>query len=275
MSGGGGSSQPSTTTTISKSEPPAYVQPYSEQLMTRAGELSNAPYQQYTGQRIAGLTPEHQTALQGITQRASQGSPLMNATQDMMTQTASGSYLNPESNPYLQGQVQAAQRDVMTGLGAQNRAAFGNTGMDYITGKALADATNNVYAQNYNNERTNQMRAAMFAPQLAAADYTDYQNLLGVGDIYRDNTQEQLNQQYQDWTQQQQWPYQQLDVLANAIRTSMGGGGSSVTSAPNAYQSNSTASMIGGGLAGYGIGQAAGINPYLSAGGGALLGGLL
>ena len=54
---------------------------------------------------------------------------------------------------------------------------------------------------------------------------------------------------------EQQHPYQQLDLLANAIRTSMGGGGTNVTSAPNAYQPNSTAQMIGTGLTMGGLAQ--------------------
>ena len=51
----------------------------------------------------------------------------------------------------------------------------------------------------------------------------------------------------------------------------MGGGGSSVTSSPNAYQSNSTASALGGGLLGYGVGGAMGY-PTAGAIGGGLLG---
>lgn len=274
---GGGGGAPAQTTTISKTEPPAYVQPYSEQLMTRAGDLSNAQYTPYSGNRIADLNQYHQAGLQGTAARAINGSPLMNSASAMLTDTAMGAYMSPNSNPYLADTVRQAQDSVQARIGAMDRGSgsFGNSGVQYMAGRGMADATNNVYAQNYQNERTNQMRTAMFAPQMAEADYKDAQALLGVGDVYRDDSQQRLNQQYQDWQQQQQWPYQQLDVLANAIRTSMGGGGTSVTSAPNAFQTNPTANMIGGGMLGYGLGGAAGVNPWLGAGGGALLGGLL
>ena len=274
-SGGGGGGQPATTTTISKSEPPAYVQPYSEDLMKRAGDLSKQPYQAYTGERIAGLTPEHTSALGAITNRAMSGSPVMNAAAQNLYDTASGAYMSPDSNPYLKQTVDTAMGDAATKVNSQfSGSNYGTTANQEVLGRTMGDVAGNLYGQNYQNERTNQLRTAMFAPQFAESDYRDAQALLGVGDIYRDQSQQGLNQQYEQWMNQQQWPYQQMDVLANAIRTSMGGGGSSVTSSPNAYQANSTANMLGGGLLGYGLGNAAG-SPYMGAAGGALLGGLL
>lgn len=218
MSGGGGDSG---GTQVTRTEPPKYVAPYAVELMERAGKLSNQPYKGYTGERVAPLTGQHQQAIQGITQRATQGNQAANAAEGMITDVASGQYLNPETNPYLQSQVQNAQRDVRTALGGQQRGAFGNTGMDYSMSKAMGEATNDVYAKNYDLERNRQMQAAVLAPQYAQQDYMDYQNLLGAGDISREAKQEQLNQNYQGWMDQRNAPYQNLDVLANAIRTTM------------------------------------------------------
>lgn len=272
MSGGGGDSG---GTQVTRSEPPKYVAPYAKELMTRAGKLSNQPYKGYTGNRVAPLTSQHQQAIRGITKRATQGNRATNAAENMLTQVASGKFLSPETNPYLQSNVESAQRDVRTALGGQQRGAFGNTGMDYSLGKALGDATNQVYSQNYDQERQRQMQAAVLAPQYAQQDYQDYQNLLGAGDISRQAQQENLNQRYQSWLDRRNAPYQNLDVLANAIRTTMGGGGTSTISG-TPYQSNRTANMIGGGMAGYGIGQqiGQGYGGY-GAAGGAILGSLL
>lgn len=274
--GGGDSSAPATTTTISKSEPPAFVQPYSVQLMDRGGALSNMPYTPYTGQKIAAQSPETSQGLDLTAQRAMQGSPLMKATQANQLATVQGDYMSPESNPYLQGTVNRALGDVQSRINSQfNNANFGTTAHQETLARALGDQANQLYGANYAQERLAQQRAAMFAPQLAQQDYADAQALLGVGDARRALEQETLNQQLADWTEAQQDPYRKLDTLASTIATASGGYANTSGSAPNPYQTSPVAGMIGGGLAGYGLGQMGGFNPYAGAAGGALLGGLL
>lgn len=273
---GGGSSAPATTTTISKSEPPAFVQPWSEKLMGRGAALSETPYQAYTGQKLADISPETMYGLEATANRAIQGSPLMTATQQNQLATVQGDFMSPDSNPYLQANVQRALGDVQSRVNSQfGGTNFGTTAHQETLARALGDQANQMYGANYANERTNQMRAAMFAPQLAQADYADASALLGVGDAYRALQQEQLNQALADWTEMQQDPYKKLDTLASTIATASGGYQGSSSSAPNPYQTSPVAGMIGGGMAGYGMGQMAGFNPYMGAAGGALLGGLL
>jgi hypothetical protein len=302
----GGSSAPENTTTTTITEPPEYVKPYSVELMERAGALSNAPFTPYTGQRIAGLTPEHTAGLNMTTSRALQGSPLIGSAQNQAENVFNNNYLdtgmrvagqnNPYQgeNPYLENMIgQSTQKITNNYLNAVNpkldsmdrmSGAFGNTGVQTARdsaqenlAKQLADTDAQYRYQNYQqsaqladsnlnrqntmwaNERNNQMGAMQYAPTLAQQDYIDAQNLLGVGDIYRGNDQQNLDYNYDQWQQAQNWPYQNLDVLAQAIRTSMGGGGSHVTSAPNAYSANSTANMIGTGLMGYGALQSTGL----------------
>jgi hypothetical protein len=274
--GGGGSSQPTTTTTISKSEPPAFVQPWSTQLMERGAALSNNPYTPYTGQKIADQAPETAIGLDRTSQRAMDGSPLMQATQANQLATVNGDFMSPDSNPYLKANVDRALGDVQTKVNSQfNNANYGSTAHQETLARAMGDQANQLYGANYQQERLAQQRAAMFAPQLAQQDYADAQALLGVGDARRSLTQEQLNQQLADWTEMQQDPYKKLDTLASTIATASGGYANSSSSAPNPYQTSPVAGMIGGGLAGYGLGQAAGGYGMYGAAGGALLGGLL
>lgn len=262
--GGKSSSPPATTTTIQKSELPAYVQPYAEQVMQRGAELSDQPYKQYGGQRYAGFTPEQTAGLSAITQRAAQGSPLTAGAGEHIQGVLSGSVKNPYSgsNPYLEDAISKATGDVrgkvMSQFGGSN---YGTTANQEVLGRAIGDTTSAMRMQDYGNQQqlaesqlANQMRAATFAPQLAQQDYTDMQNLLGVGDIRRQYEQDLLNQSYSDWLAQQQHPYQQLDVLSNAIAGATGSGGTTTSSAPNPYQVNRTASMLGGGLAGGALG---------------------
>ena len=270
--GGGGSSQPANTTTTTTQQLPAYVQPYSEQALQKGVDLSNKPYQAYGGQQIAGLTAEHQAALGGITNRAVNGSPLINATSRNLTDTANGAYLSPDSNPYLKGTYDKASEAVQASLSPKfgHMQAFGqSSGYNEALARANADIASNIYGGNYQQERTRQVQAAGLAPQIAGQDYADMQALLGVGDVRRQFSQDELNLAYQTWLQQQQYPYQQLDVLSNAIRGATGGGTTSQT-APNPYQPSPTAAMLGGGLAGAGIGSM--INGSTGAGYGAAAG---
>jgi hypothetical protein len=220
--------------------------------------------------------------LQMTQTRALQGSPLMNASQQQLKSTVQGDYLDPSTNPAWAPMSQAITDAYSKGTAAQTDAAFARSGafggsayrdQTGTNQKALGDSLSLAAGNLYNTERLNQLRATQQAPEMATADYQNAQALLGVGDVYRENTQDQLNQQYQQWLQAQQWPYQNLDVLANGIRTSMGGGGTNTTTAPNPYQPNRTAGALGGGLLGYGLGSQLSQNPYagaLGAGVGAL-----
>lgn len=317
MSSGGGSSAPETTTQISKTEPPDYVQPYSIQMLQSAGQLANKPYDAYTDDRIAGLTPQHYAGLDMTTQRAIEGSPAINAATEHAANVFNDQYMNrgldmanqvnpyqgqanpySGSNQYMEGMIDKSNTNVMDNYRdvvnpsldamGRNSGAFGNTGVQATRNKSqeqllqqLSDNENQYRFQDYGqqaqlaesglnrdsqlasqqqanmlgmygNERTNQMGAMQFAPALAEQPYIDYQNLLGVGDIYRNAEQQQLDYGYDQWLQEQQYPYQQLDVLQNAVANSMGAVTSNVSSAPSPYASSTTAQNIGTGLAGYG-----------------------
>lgn len=68
MSGGKGSSGSSglgtqTTSTVNQSNLPEYARPYYESLMGRAQQVSNDPYEAYTGDRIAPLNADQNKAL--------------------------------------------------------------------------------------------------------------------------------------------------------------------------------------------------------------------
>jgi hypothetical protein len=159
-------------------------------------------------------------------------------------------------------QAQLGESDVARRLQAQQGDLQRNA---MLSEQQMANLLNT-----YNAERTNQLRTQGFAPQMAEADYRDAQAMLGVGDIAREYQQSKLNEQYGSWQAAQQWPYQQMDVLANAIRTTMGAGSTTTSSAPNANQTNRMANAIAGGAAGYGLMDAMGMSsPWM----GGLIGG--
>jgi hypothetical protein len=181
--------------------------------------------------------------------------------------------MSPDSNPWLKQNVNQALNDVQGRVNTQfnKPGAWGGTAHQELLTRNLGDTASQLYGANYSNERTNQLRAAAFAPQLAAADYNDAEQLLSVGDAYRGYEQDLLNQSYQDWLDQQQYPNRQLDILGSAISTGSGGY-QSTTSAATPYQSSPLAGALGGGLLGAGAAQAFGQNPWLGGAAGAGLG---
>ena len=298
---GGSSPKPDANTqTTTITEPPAYVKPYAEELMSRAGSLSKRPYEAYTGEQVAPLNQNHDYGLDMVQDRALNGSDQLNQANAQASGTLSGSYqgyaprneMAGVNNPYLNDMIRNSNADItrsftnstmpQTDASFARQGAFGgsawqdaNSENNRQMASELAKNTSNIrfndyqnqqglaenYAQRqqagYEGERGRQVGMVGQAQQLANQPYTDAMQLLGAGDIQRDYSQTLNNQGYQDFLNEQNWPLQNLDVLANAIRTTMGSGGSSVTSQAMP-EVNSTAGMIGGGLAGAALGNSLG-----------------
>ena len=239
MSGGGGSSN-NTTKTIA--EPPAETKPYLQPYLNRASELANAPYQEYGGKQVADLNGDQTQAFDMVRQRATNGSPVSANANWNAANTLGGQYLDPASNPWLSKTYDAAASDmtrnysqaVVPGINSTfslngrygsgaHQTAMGDAGRTLNSG--LTNLGTQIYGQNYGQERQNQMNVMGMSPQLASADYADAQALVGAGDAQRAFQQENLTSDYNKWLLAQQAPYQNLDVLGNAISTTLGSGG--------------------------------------------------
>lgn len=223
-----------------------------EKYNSQVGGQSINP-QQYINARIAPMTQEQNEGLDLTAQRAREGSAVMNAAKGNLEATLRGDYLNADTNPYLKGAVDRQLNDIQSRINTQfSGNNFGTTGHQEWLGKNLADTALPIYAQNYDQERTRQMQANLFAPQMANSDYDDLRALLGVGDTRQAFNQQGLDAKYDLWNQLQQYPYQQNDYLGGAVAGSPG----SQTTGPNPYQSNRAAGALGGVAAGAGIGAA-------------------
>lgn len=274
LGGGGGGGGESTS--IQKVEPPEAVKPYLGPFMEQAMKLYATPYKSYTGQRVADFTPVQQQAMQATIDRATQGNAGLNAANADLAKTMSGSYLSPESNPYLQQNVNTALDQVQGRVNSMMRGTggYGGSAHTETLAKALGETASGMYGQNYENERTNMMRGLALAPSVAQTDYSDLQALSNVGDVQQERNQNLLNNQYENFLAQQQYPYQQLDMLGNSIRATMGAGGTTTSTMNNNYQSNRLASGLGGAATGAGLASALGMSTPWGAGIGAV-GGLL
>src|SRR5690606_30235139 len=129
---------------------------------------------------------------------------------------------------------------------------------DLARNAALAQAGLEMMNNNWNSERGRQLTAAGMIPGLTQAGYQNAQALLGIGDAIQGQNQGALDLAYQNWIDKQNQPYQSLDVMANAIRTIMGGGSTTTATGPNPYQRSGTATALGGALGGAGLAGAMG-----------------
>jgi hypothetical protein len=86
-----------------------------------AAQVANQPYTAYTGETVAGLTPDQLAGRQMIQDTATAQQPLINAGQSQLTSTLSGQGLlsapsatNPYAgqNPYLDQMIEAASGDI-------------------------------------------------------------------------------------------------------------------------------------------------------------------
>jgi hypothetical protein len=70
LEGGGSPSQPTSTSTTTI---PEYAKPYVEKLLGKAEATTEAPYQAYGGQRLAGQSPQQQAITQNILSQTTPG----------------------------------------------------------------------------------------------------------------------------------------------------------------------------------------------------------
>lgn len=272
------SSQPSSVTSTSITEPPDYVKAVAPEFLARASSLSNQPFQEYGGERIAPLTPFHAAGMDLAASRAMYGDPAVEAGRSMLTDTLSGKYTD---NPLLNASWNRAADQLQSRLGSSVLPMQGLSNTGYA--EAMTRGLNDLSATVYGQERQHQMNAAPMALAYGQEPYEAANTLFGVGDVGREYDQARINNAIRAFEAQRLSPYQNLDVLGRALGMSMGGGfGTTSSSQPGYFQPSRTAGMLGGGLTGAGLGnqlaqQAGGFSPMqggmLGAGLGALGGG--
>lgn len=242
--------------------------PYSTQIQTLQSRLNAAQNptsrtitadalpDYYPGQTIATDSPETQAALAARTGRAVYGSPLTAAAQDELTKTLGGQYLN--SNPYIDSTYNKAARGVTQNynevvnpsidsaftkagrFGSGAYAAARNTS-DRSLGTELGDLATNIYGQNYANERNNQIKGMLYAPDLANQDYYDIDQLSSVGDYKTNLAQQQIDADMTKYNYNANKPLNAIQQYMDLIQGNYGG----TSTQSNPYYRNSAGSALG------------------------------
>lgn len=233
------SSQPKTIETqkVEDKAPWAPAQPYFLDIygktQTALNETNKNPF---TGDFIAQPGQDATTGLGMLRSNAS--NPLfaqgVNAFQGMAADTAAGKYLDPNTNPFIQAVAGAAtrpltqnfQNTVLPAISDQaiEQGAYGGSGSGIARGQAsdalmrnIGDITSNIFYQNYNNERNNQLGAGQLIGQGSDLAGIPGQTMLAIDAQQRALQQMALDNQRQQFMEQKTAPWYGLGEASTIL----------------------------------------------------------
>jgi len=291
--GGSGGGNTSTGTTYTSNIPEYASGPFMS-LVGRADALSSQPYQPYTGARIQGFTPLQQNAqaLAG----AQTVAPQITGASNLVGSAATSSFTTPGTvsaymSPYMQNVVDIQKREAMRDAGiagTQRDAQFVKAGAFGGSRQAImnAEADRNLSTQlgdiqakglqaayesgqgQFNNEMNRGLAGATALGDLGQKQFgqqMDITNLRNtMGGQQQALGQKAMDQQYADFQQQRDYPYQQLGFLSDILR---GVSGSTRTMYSSAPQASGLQTIAGLGTAAAGLFKGGGLVAAYAAGG--------
>lgn len=252
--------QPYTSkVTTTSNEPYAGQKPFLEAGFERAKtDILEQPSEYYPNSTVVPFSPTSLQALGLQENRALAGSPVTQAAQNQVQQTAQGDYLTA-GNPYAAQAIKNAtaplaqrfQEDVIPGIqsGFNNAGRFGSglqARQQERAGETVAnqmgDIATNMGLQIYGDERQRQIQASQLAPQLASQDYTDIQALKGVGVEQESMAGNILQDDISRFNYAQQAP---KDALAQYMALVSGGGYNTTTASKPLYRNEGAEYLAG------------------------------
>ena len=262
---------------------PEWYTQYAKDILSKATAATAQPYTAYSAPRIAGFSPEQEEAFSGF--RSSMGSyqpyltaasqGLQRGTGSFAAPGVSGQYMNPYIQNVVAGIGQTAARNLTENILPQiNRTfigggTFGGSRSADFTQRAIRDtqaqalakqteamsnAFENAQAQ-YNAEQNRLITASPYMASLAKQQQEqrnlDLAGLEQIGSQRQQLGQRSADLAYQDFLNQREYPYEQVQKLA-AIggSPSAQGSGTTLTTAP---KPSTTAQILGGLTSGIGI----------------------
>lgn len=269
--------KPTATTESSVDPATAAFRDYYRQ---QAQQVYNQPFQSYTGERVAGMTPQQQAA-GGVFQGSVNNLPqTMGQIQSLLGSgtTPVTSATNPYAdmnNPYLQGTIAAANRGLIDGyntITAPKYAQAGSYGSSALAqyeaqeranlARQMSDNANNLSYQGYNLGAQLAEQAAGRADAMGNANANRYlqgaqqaqsaallpnqmaQSLLGYGNQQQLTNQMANDAAYEEFQRAVSWPQQQLGLLGQAAGMQNG------TTQTQQQSQSLWSNILGGALAG-------------------------
>ena len=262
----GGKKKKSTSSSTQTIEAPSYIRDDLVNISNEAKRLYDEGFPEYyDGETVAAFTPQQQQAIDLTTQRALDGSPLVDEAQNFATDLASGAY---QDNPYLNDYLDVLGRQInqrtAQSFNASNRVGSG-ANVDTAS-RAITEASLPFLLNQYNTGINQRLQASQLAPTLAREDYYDISKLAGAGEAQQIQDQRFLDEAANEYYYNAQRPYNALNEYANLIYTSPANQHTTTTGTTTNTQSGGSALGSIGGLVTAGVGLATG-NPALIAGG--------
>lgn len=172
------SSKKTSKSTTTNSLPSWLTSPY-QAATAQATQLSQQPAigsdtQAVLDRTLADSATGSTAANAGLGTLSNMASGNFGSFADSLLKSANGDYLTADSNPYIKGVADQGADAAMSRINAQFGASGRSNGSGLyaqLFSKGISDAANNVYAQNYENERNRQQAAAggLLNTQLAAS----------------------------------------------------------------------------------------------------------
>ena len=218
--GGGGSSE-----TTSKIDPA--ILPYiTYGLGESKGLYQAAGPNYYPDNTYVGAGSTTTEAMRDTADRARTGNPLLSTAQNEQLSTIRGDRLSA-GNPYFADMMASAARPAVSefnkairDIGSRTAASgrYGSGAMGEMESKAtdnlataLTGEASKLAYSNYGAERTRQDAAIASAPQMAAADYADINQLMNVGQQEEDYERQALEADIARFEYNENKPYMKLD----------------------------------------------------------------
>jgi hypothetical protein len=274
--GGGGGG----TNTVTRTELDPIMRPFVQYGLEESARLYQNPNtpQYFPGQTYVGPSQQTQAALAAAQQRATMGNPLVPAAQQAAQQTIQGGFLG--GNPFFEGAFRGATQGAQTAYQDATQLALSNasragrygsgamgTALDRAGGvfaNALTNTAGQLAFQNYDTERGRQQAMIGAAPSLAAADYSDINQLLQTGQAAEGYQEAAMADAVNRFNFAQQAPYMKLQSYLSGAY----GAPSGMQQTTPVYR-NQLGNVLGGALTGAALGGGTG----LGAGVGAAIGG--
>lgn len=222
-----------------KTEPWEGQKPHLQTVFSEAWKNYQKPPQYYPGATYTPFSNATNDALNAVEARARGGSSLLDTARSQMEATARGDFLKPDSNPYLQGQYNAAVRPMVENFqtaiapgiasSALTKGRYGSQAYNNqqaqaqdTLGRNLGEVATNLWGQNYQNERSRMATAAAAAPEFAQADYADAAQLANVGAAREGQAGLELQDAINRWNFNEQAPWANLANYQNMIQGNYG-----------------------------------------------------
>jgi len=268
-----------TSQTVEQVTIPKYLEPYVTDVASRAQAISNRPYTQYQGQRIAGFDPYQTQALLGIgsLQRPAEFDLARGLMQDpgKFTEQEAQFYMSPYESMVSdvaarKMREESERQQMQTNLSAAKQGTYGGgrqAVMEGMRGRDLMTGVGDLYAQqrqsafeNAQQQFERDRQARMGAGQgLAGLGVTrqgaDLERLgaLGTAGAQRQGLEQlRYDTAYQDFLRQRDYPQEQLGFYSNIVRgLPQQMGSTTLTYAPTPSMTNQLAGLAGAAYSGY------------------------